>query len=215
MTTLSVSTAEYQRNDPRLVFDEARHTYELGGRRLLSVTQVLGLAGLADFTSPWFTEAVKARGSALHQAISLEVEEALDESSLDDDQRGGLDGFRRFMVEMRADVEFWERPLCDPDLGVAGRMDGIVRTVDATGRLQRWLIDVKRALYPCAAIQLAAYADLAAALYETPVVLRRAALVLPGDGTYTLHPFTDHTDRVTWHSALRVVHWRQTHGLLD
>lgn len=206
---------DFQRNDPRLAFDAETHTYTLGGRRLFSVTRVLGLSGLAAFDSPWFSDAVKARGSALHEAIALEVEEALDEESLDDEQRGGLEGFRAFVRDTGAEVEYWERFLCDPDLGVAGRMDGILRMTDAGGRRARWLVDIKRALYPCAAIQLAAYQDMAIALYEQPVVLRRAALVLPGDGRYKFEPFTDSADRTTWMSALRVVHWRNAHGLLD
>lgn len=203
------------RNDPRLTFDETTHTYTLGDQRLISVTQILGLTGLADFSAPWFAESVKARGTALHAAIGLEVEECLDDETVDEDIRGGLEGWRRFLADTGAEIEHWERRLCDPVLGLAGRLDGIVRMRDPkTGRTMRVLLDIKRGLYPCAAIQLAAYADLAAAFYDGPVYFNRAALVLPCDGTYTVHPFDDPIDRATWQAAVRIVNWRRQHGLL-
>jgi hypothetical protein len=212
---VSATVEPFRRNDPRLAFDEDTHQYTLGDRRLLSVTQILGYAGLADFSGPWFSDAVKARGTALHAAIGLDVEEVLDEDSLDDDIRGGVEGWRRFLLETGAEIEHWERRLCDPGLGVAGRLDGIVRLTDPrTGRVRRLLIDVKRGLYDCAAIQLAAYVDMAAAFYDGPVYFERAALVLPCDGTYRLHPFPDTNDRVTWQAAVRVVTWRLQHDCL-
>ncbi|MEO8070547.1 MAG: hypothetical protein ABI652_04035 [Acidobacteriota bacterium] len=204
----------FVKNDPRLAFDDASHTYTLGERRLVSVTQVLGLTGLADFSQPWFSDVVKDRGTALHRAIALDIEERLDEESIDDPQvLGGLTGWRAFLAAAGAEVEQCERQLCDPEMGVAGRLDCIVVMADAAGRRWRYIVDIKRSLYPCAAIQLAGYLDMAAALYDGPVHLRRAALVLPGDGTYTFHPFTDHTDRATWQAAVRVVNWRRANGL--
>jgi hypothetical protein len=199
-------------NDPRLTFDEASHAYTLGERRLVSVTQALGIAGVADFSSPWFTEAVKARGTFLHEAIALDVEGDLDDDTLDEELRGGVEGWRKFVADTGAVVEHWETALCDPSAGVAGRMDGVIRLHDPTGRTVRMVIDIKRALYPSAAIQLAAYADMAARLYDQPVYFKRAALVLPGDGSYRLHAFTDPLDRATWHAVLRIVQWRETHA---
>lgn len=211
---MATVVSSWSRNDPRLEFREADHSYWLGEKSLVSVTQVLALAGLADFSGVWFSEAIKARGAALHLAVGLDVEEALDEDSLDDEIRGGVDGWRAFLADTGAEVEHWEQRVCDPAQGVAGRLDGIVRLRDPrTGRTRRILIDLKRGLYDCAAIQLAAYVDMAAAFYDSPVYLERAALVLPCDGTYAFHAFTDTTDRATWQSALRVVTWRKSHGL--
>lgn len=197
-------------NDPRLTFDAETHVYRLGDQRLLSVTQVLALTGIADFDGPWFSDEVKARGTAAHEAIALDVQGGLDETTLTEDQQGCVDGWRRFLADTGATVEYWEQALCDPTLGVAGRCDGIVR-MRIEQRDVRLVIDVKRALYPSAAIQLAGYVDMAAALYPTPVFLQRAALVLPGDGRYTFHRFIDPLDRATWQAALRIANWRRQH----
>jgi len=213
MATTTAAARAWVRNDPRLTFDEATHTYRLGDRRLISVTQVLAATGLADFSAPWFTDAVKERGSVLHEAVRLDVTGELDETALDDELRGGVSGWRAFLADTQATIDYAEERLCDPELGLAGRLDYIVR-IPERGRAVPTLLDLKRALYPSAAIQTAAYADLAAALYDGPVFFRRAALVLPGDGTYRLHPFTDVTDRATWQAAVRIVHWRQAHGLI-
>lgn len=205
--------AGWMKNDPRLTFDEASHTYRLGETALTSVTQALAIAGLADFSGPWFSDAVKARGTYVHQAIQMDVEGVLDYDALDDAIRGSVDGWRAFLMETGAEIEFAEQMLCDPDHRVAGRLDYIVTVTEPSGRMRRTLLDIKRALYPCAAVQLAAYVDMAAALYDHPVVFQRAALVLPGDGSYRLHTFTDSLDRATWQAVLRVLHWRAANGV--
>lgn len=205
--------AGWTKNDPRLVFDEATHAYTLGETRLTSVTQALAISGLADFSSSWFSDAVKARGTHAHQAIQLDVEGVLDYDALDDTTRGSVDGWRAFLMETGAEIEFAEQMLCDPEQRIAGRLDYIVTVTEPSGRIRRTLLDIKRALYPCAAIQLAAYVDMAAALYDHTVLFQRAALVLPGDGSYRLHPFTDSLDRSTWHAVLRVLHWRHANGV--
>ena len=203
----------FTKNDARLGFDEATHSYTLGGLRFTSVTQALGLVGIADFSAPWFDEVVKAKGSALHEAIRLDVNGQLDEASIDAETQGGVEGWRRFVADTRAVIEFAEQALCDPDHHVAGRLDYIVTMTQANGRTVRMLIDVKRALYPSAAVQTAAYADMAYALYDQPVLLQRGALVLPGDGSYTLYPFTDPLDRTLWQAAVHILNFRRRHGI--
>ncbi|MCR4374185.1 MAG: hypothetical protein NUW22_04990 [Acidobacteria bacterium] len=201
------------KNDARMTFDEASHVYRLGDMVLTSVTQILAEAGLAQFDGPWFSDAVKARGTHLHTAIALDVEGDLDEDTLDEQLLGGVTGWRKFMADTGARIEFAEFPLCDPESRTAGRLDYIVVIPDQKhpGRTLRTVLDVKRALYPSAAIQLAAYAEMALPLYAQHPLFSRAALVLPGDGSYRLHRFTDPTDRATWHAAVRVVNWRKEH----
>lgn len=206
------SSAVVAVNDPRLTFDADRHVYQLADRVLPSVTQILQEAGVADFSAPWFTSDVLTRGTFVHQAIMLDNEGDLDESTLDEQLVPYVSGWRRFVAESHCAIEHWERPICDPVLGYAGTLDGIVRMLFG-GREQRVLIDVKCGLYPSAGPQTAAYRRCAAALYSTPVVLQRAVVELPGDGSYRLHPLTDHTgDEALFLAALRIVHWRRAHG---
>lgn len=199
-------------NDPRLRFDADAHAYFLGERRLPSVTQVLADVGVADFSSPHFTDAVKERGSVIHKTIALDVEEALDDESVSDELWPYLRGWRAFVAESGAVVEFWERPVCDPELGFAGTLDGIV-VLPQTGVTRRTVLDVKRTLYPSAGPQVAAYTRCARALYEKPVLFNRAALVLPGDGSYRLVPMLEATDEHIFLAALRLFHWRRANGL--
>jgi hypothetical protein len=77
-----MSADVFSKNDLRLAFDDATHTYSLGPLTLTSVTQVLAMTGLARFDAPWFSDAVKARGTYLHEAIAIDVE-----GDLDDDKR--------------------------------------------------------------------------------------------------------------------------------
>lgn len=200
-------------NDPRMVFREDDHSYWLGNRRLPSVTQILGEQGIADFNRPHFTEDVKERGRLVHKMIALDVEEALDDDTVDPFLQPYLDGWRKFLAESGAIVEFWERPCCDPDLGFAGTLDGIVMLPNQPGAKRRTVLDVKRALYASAGPQVSAYARCARALYDKPVLFDRKALVLPGDGSYKLEPLTDSTDEHTFLAALRCYHWRRRHGV--
>lgn len=199
-------------NDPRLRFDAEAHAYWLDERRLPSVTQILGDVGVADFSSPHFTEDVKERGSAIHRMIALDVEEALDEDAVPEALAPYLAGWRSFLSESGAEIEFWERPVCDPELGFAGTLDGVV-VLPQTGIKRRTVIDVKRALYPSAGPQVSAYVRCARALYTQPTVFNRAALVLPGDGGYRLVPLVEPNDDHVFLAALRLYHWRRANGV--
>jgi len=208
-----VSAVGFEVNDARLVFEPELHVYRLGDRVLPSVTQILAAAGISDFSAPWFTDAVKDRGTFIHAAIALDNEGDLDDETLDDALVPYVEGWRRYRLESECEIEHWEVPVCDPVLGYAGTLDGIVRTVDERGRETRTILDVKRALYPSAGPQVAAYRRCAAALYGRPVLFKRAVLELPGDGSYKLHPLTNEMDETVFLAALRVLHFRRMHGL--
>jgi len=201
-------------NDPRLAFDVTAHAYTLGGQTLPSVTQILAAQGIGDFSAPYFTQDVKDRGRAVHTAIAADIAGTLDDGSLEPDILRCVEGWRLFQVETGATVDFWEQPVCDPTAGYAGTLDGVIVT-DHLTRPRRTVLDVKRALYVSAGPQIAAYRRCAYDLYDAPVVLHRAALVLPGDGSYKLHPFDapehQHDERVFLHACF-LYHWRVAHA---
>jgi len=199
----------YTMNDPRLQFDPQSHTYRLGASVLPSVTQILADVGISDFSQPWFTEDVRDRGSYMHAAILLDQQGDLDEGQLDPQLVPYLAGWRQFVMETSAEVEFCEQRLCDPVLGIAGTLDGIILLPTPTGRKRRVLIDLKRAFYPSAAIQLAAYQHMAHGLYDQPVAFERAVVELPGNYGYRMHLLTDPLDRSTWQAAVRIFQWRR------
>lgn len=181
------------------------------------MTRILSLVGISDFAAPWFTDAVKRRGSRVHETIALFVDGTLDEDALDPALVPYLDGFTAYLRDTHAEVEFSEQIVGGLDFGYAGTLDLIVRTHDpATGRTRRALVDIKPALYPGVGVQTAAYQHAAYALYPgTPVVLARAALVLPGDGSYRYQPLEDATDTHVFQAALRIVQWRHQYGGLS
>lgn len=199
-------------NDARLSFDPERHVYTLGDRRLPSVTQILAEANVADFKAPWFSADVLERGTFVHQAILLDNEGDLNEDTLDPELVPHVAGWRAFRRDTGCVIEQWERPVCDPILGYAGTLDGIVRFTER-GFERRVLIDIKRAFYPSAGPQTAAYRRCALKFYEQPVSLQRAIVELPGDGTYRYHPLSEHArDEAIFMSALHIVNWRRAHG---
>jgi hypothetical protein len=201
-------------NDPRLVFHPESHTYRLGPILLPSVTQVLQSAGVSDFSGPWFTDAVKDRGTYVHQAIALDAEGVLDEETLDPQLAPYITGWRAFLAESGCEIEHWEQRVCDPLLGCAGTLDGILRHADWPPS-RRLLVDVKRGFYASAGPQTAAYKRLALKLYDTPVLIERAVVELPGDGRYRLHRLDNRDDELVFLAALRIHNFRRTHGYRD
>ena len=187
------------------------HHYLAGERELLGVTRVLSAANITDYNAPWYSEWHRERGRLVHEMCALENEGALDDTALDRQLVGYLDGYRRFRAEVGGDVEFYEQIVSDLTLGVAGTLDLIVRHPDDHD-LRRRLYDIKPGDAPATAIQLAAYAKFARALYDRPISFARAAVVLPGDGTYTVVPYHNANDELVFLAALRVAHWRVAHG---
>lgn len=195
-----------------LRFESDSHRYFIGHLELPSVTKILSEARIADFSKPWFTETAKERGTLVHAAIALDNEGTLDYDALDPQLTGYVDGWRKYLAESGATVERFECPVCDRQAGYAGTLDVIVVEAGQAGPTWRTVLDIKPALYPSVGPQVAAYARCARALYDGPTLFRRAALILPGDGTYTRHALTDTTDELVFLAAVRLFHWRQTHA---
>lgn len=192
-----------------LRFDASEHRYFVGDRELPSVTRILHDARLADFSAPWFTESVKDRGTMVHAAIALDNEGALDYEALDPALVGYVDGWRRYVEESGAIVLDFERPVCDPVTGYAGTLDAIVKE---RAQLRRpTLIDIKPALYPSVGLQTAAYARCAPLPADCSLPFVRAAIVLPGDGTYKREPLGDRDDERVFLAAVVTYHWRSAH----
>src|SRR3990172_2479587 len=103
-------------------FDAETHTYRLGDRRLLSVTQALSAAALID--AEWYTEESRIRGRFVHRAIMYEEREGLDDSSIDERLAGYVAAYRAFIRDVRpGPCLLLEMPLADPFLGFAGTPD--------------------------------------------------------------------------------------------
>ena len=85
-------------SSPVLTFDEEKHQYWLGKKRLPSVSEILRKVGLSkDFEGidPFYAD----RGKATHLAIQYFLENRLDESSLDPVIVPYFEGFKKYYAE--------------------------------------------------------------------------------------------------------------------
>jgi hypothetical protein len=108
---------------PRIAFDEATHSYQLDGKRVPSVTQVL------DPLNDWSRipavdlECKRALGSDVHLACNLLVRGDLDRNSLDSLVKPYVDAAEKFLTEHPGTVIASECRVASAALGVAGTID--------------------------------------------------------------------------------------------
>jgi hypothetical protein len=192
-----------------LRFDEASHTYTLGGRVLPSVTQVLKVIDPDQYAGIPREVLQRKReiGVSLHRAIELDVDGTLDPESIPTEVAPYFEAWRRWVDAMhgRMRIIASERRAASPSYGYAGTLDLHAQILD-----DEWLIDVKSVatLSPLTRIQTAAYARLVRDDPANP--LRRGALQLRPDGRFVLDEHTSPTDWPTFLAALQLHRWRTT-----
>lgn len=198
-----------------LAFDEAAHRYFLNGAELPSVTTILALAGLTDWShcSEW----AKERGSIVHKAIHIELTTGLDWSSLPESLHPYVSAELQAIEDLGAEIVASELRVFSKTYGYAGTLDRLIRLPRGEKKvLALW--DTKTGpVVDAYALQTAAYVE---ALHEMNLpelagerVKERYALRLKPDGTYQLEPFTDRTDIVNFHAAVRVANWKRQKGI--
>lgn len=193
-----------------LTFDEATHTYRLGGVVVPSVTQLLDPIR-PDFAGipPAVLEAKRRLGQEVHFACQLDDEDDLDEDSVPEAVEPYLQAWRKFRADTGAEVLANERKLAHAGLRYAGTLDRLVR-VRAGGV---YLIDLKTSvsMTPTFGVQLAGYQ----LLLETDddfagVKLERKGLQLKNDGTYKLVPYNNPNDVAAFRALLSIHHWKES-----
>lgn len=170
-----------------LHFDPVAHTYTLRGRRLESVTQVLEDVGISDFSSiPPSTrnEALK-RGSVVHEAIAIDIENDLDESSVPAEYLGYVLAARRFRAECRFEAELHEYRSYHPQFLYSGTLDA-KGTAIINGARRKVLLDWKSGVASSwVRYQLAAYCG----FFPSPGAEMRICVEIHKDGTYQIFVF--------------------------
>ena len=197
-------------------FDSDSHRYELNGKELPSVTQVLREAGLID--EQWYNDFSRDRGSVVHLATEFLDDDQLDEDSVDERIKPYLDAYRQFKI----DSGFEPLPIVDQVTGCeviseAHRFQpkyGYAGTIDRIGMLKsgrKAVIDIKTgAAHATHRLQLAAYQ----ALLDKPGEYARLVVGLKKDGKYSVTEFklTDYpVDFGVFAACLQVINFRRTY----
>lgn len=200
----------------KLYFDAEEHEYRLFGRRLPSVTEVLGETGmLPDYS--WLDDFYRERGSAVHEAIGLEFFDRLDWNSLDENTRPYVERFRAFVEHIGFRPLVVEQPLASQAYLYAGTPDAL--GVTRSGEI--FFVDWKcGAVEPGHHVQVAGgYMPLLEEAADEGIVpvtreeLARAkmAVVSLAQDPPKLHRVERNGHRDVFRSALAVYNWRRNH----
>ncbi len=198
---------------PVFTFDEVDHVYKVDGIVYASITQVIEGVGLVDYSAFPLEDLAfyQNRGTALHRAAWYSDEGDLDEDTVDPLVLSRLQAWHKFRKDLPFTIICNEAPRYDRTYGYAGTPDRLVSFPDAG----RAVIELKSGpIQPAAAIQTAAQANLLQA--GRPELLRRLAVHLKGDGSYSVKEFCQsqaRTDLSTFLSALTVYRFRKANGL--
>ena len=180
--------------------------YTVAGVRWPSVTEILSLAGLTDFSmvGPEILENARVRGSEVHRWLELiDIGFLGGDDEPDEEIKGYVSAYLRFKDETGFTHTAIEEYVRNNEYSYCGRLDRLGRMNDAA-----WLIDIKAVatVSPATALQTQGYAMCLDTYHK------RAALQLFPTGKYKLYPYSDRSDLHDWLSAVRLAHFKLRNG---
>lgn len=188
-----------------LTFEEEGHRYLLDGVRVPSVTQILALGGLSswDHIPPQVLEAARLRGTAVHLAVQLYLEDDLDWSTVSEGLKPYLDAYQEFQAGSGFVPDRVEHRLVHRVLRFAG-------TPDQAGPFKggRAIVELKSG----GIVEAAAFQTAGQAILEQQPFCRRFGLELKPNGRPRIVEFTDPTDRHVFLAALTIAHRKLRNG---
>lgn len=173
---------------PGLTRDE-EHVYRLNGRVITGVTRVVDMLRDLSGVPRNVLENKREIGELVHRATELDAQEQLDHESIDPDIRPYMEGWWRFIAEVKPRWLSHEEYVYHTAYDYAGQLDHRVEINGEEGVLD------KKTSAPslCDAVQLSAYAQ--AKYHSSPAIANTQRLwilqLLP-DGTYRLRRYMDH-----------------------
>jgi hypothetical protein len=185
-------------------FDADEHTYWLGTRRLLGVSDVLRMTGITD--DRFYTAEGRDRGSRIHAWTELHDHGLLDWDDVPACDRPRVEAYIRYREAHPGRIVLRETPLYCPTYLYAGTPDTVIVTVDGeledikTGDPARWH-----------ELQLAAYQriyNIHAKRHGLPLATRRTRLYLTEDGDCKPRACTNPRDEAIFLSAVVVAYWQ-------
>lgn len=182
-------------------FDEDSHTYTLGGRKMLGVSEIIQSAGLKDFSRipPDVLAHACARGRAVHAACEFFDQNDLDWDTVSDEIKPYVVAWQRFKSDCPIEWADIEKPLYHATFGFAGTPD---RIAVAPGRA---VYDIKTyAPDAVTGVQLAAYSLLRFGPQPSFDEPKRVAVWLKKDGKYRVTEYSDRGDESVFMACLTV-----------
>ena len=195
-----------------LQFEEATHRYFVGGRASLSVTKILDLASITDFSSvnKDLLDRASKFGQAAHRATELSDRGTLDHSSLDAPLVPYLESWTQFCAKEISEFIEIEVPVWSKRFGFAGTPDRVA--LDKRGRLILPDIKTSRELSVSVKLQTAGY-QIAWEELEGRKISRRVGVLLKEDGNYYSEEFTDRSDKDDFIACARVASFKLRNGV--
>lgn len=177
-----------------LVFDEVKGLFIVGGKRVPRVSEILVNGGIVD--PKFYTEESRIRGTAVHQAVFLDIFGDLHVDNLHPVVRPYLEAWFLFkrQTNFRPIEALCEKRLYQPIYRYVGKPD-IMGFLNG----RPVLIDIKSGGDGAAKYQLAAYREFPAILAYQPA---RFSLCLKNDGRYKLNVHEDPRDWLRFLEAL-------------
>lgn len=192
-----------------LTFDAATHVYQVQGKRVPSVTQILSSLGFNEFgfCPPEVMEAARLRGNDVHKATELLDLNQLDWTTVSDEIAPYLIAYQKFLSEVKPkSIEVIEHKVYHKTFGYCGMCDRVYKYPYGLA-----MVDIKAGTEQVThKLQTAAYA-MAWDHEQGPLrkISRRFALYLFNNGKYKLVEHPHAIDRATFISAIQVFQWRQ------
>lgn len=192
-----------------LTFDEATHVYQIDGRTVPSVTQVIWAIFPSWRVSQWHLD----RGTATHKACELYDLGTLDLTTVDPEVEPRLEAWIKFRKQYPCRILGIERMLGDAHWQYAGKIDRVLGVDDWTV-----VADLKNSLSPQVFLQLGAYFRLLRVNKECGGNKTKGmAVELRDDGQYRcqcLTPGDLHRMESTFLSALNCYRFMMDNGML-
>lgn len=193
-----------------LEFDVLDHEYTLGGRKLPSVTQIIGSQFPLLNIPQAALEFARQMGVAIHSACELYDIEKLDWSTLDLKVVPYVKAWQRARDQLNLEIVDIEVATHHRLLFYAGRVDRVIKLNGVLG-----VLDLKRPiLNDRAGVQTCAYMHaLNTSNYRHGRIVTRFAIQLRSDGSYRLRQYKDESDWSVFTAALTIHNWRKSHDI--
>lgn len=195
----------------QFVFDKFTHTYWLGNRQLVGVSEAIKAAGIErDFSrvKPDVLENARKLGTYVHAACQYLDEGDLNWETVSPDIEPYVRAWEKFKKDKLGESKWLgiEKPLYHATLGFAGTPDRIVQGVGFYS-----VIDIKT-YQPddITALQLAGYSFLRFGPQPGLYGPKRWGLCLKDNGLYSLEEYTDGGDESVFLSCLTIAKWKRS-----